>query len=206
LVDVRNLYETRIGRFELEREGIQTLNPTTRKFSDFTRWVDANTESLSRKTIFSYCTGGVRCEMATKYLQYKGINNCYQLHGGICSYMDAFPDGGFFKGKNFVYDPRIAVSYTGDEASKEVVGKCAICDILYDDYTAQIRCKMCRMLVLCCDTCRTGDASKEIVCEHCHLYARLPNSAEEPLRVRVPKPGSGLFKMEQYAKSTNDAV
>jgi predicted sulfurtransferase len=29
-----------------------------------------------------------------------------QLSGGIQRYLEAFPDGGFFKGKNFVFDHR----------------------------------------------------------------------------------------------------
>lgn len=29
-----------------------------------------------------------------------------QLFGGIQRYLEQFPDGGFFKGKNFVFDPR----------------------------------------------------------------------------------------------------
>lgn len=29
-----------------------------------------------------------------------------QLYGGIQRYLEQFPDGGFFKGKNFVFDHR----------------------------------------------------------------------------------------------------
>jgi predicted sulfurtransferase len=32
-----------------------------------------------------------------------------QLYGGIQRYLEQFPDGGFFKGKNFVFDHRYDV-------------------------------------------------------------------------------------------------
>lgn len=51
-----------------------------------------------------YCTGGIRCEKASVYMKSKGVKDVYQLKGGIHRYMEAFPDGGFFKGKNFVFD------------------------------------------------------------------------------------------------------
>lgn len=34
------------------------------------------------------------------------IIGSFQLFGGIQRYMEQFPDGGFFKGKNFVFDHR----------------------------------------------------------------------------------------------------
>lgn len=34
------------------------------------------------------------------------IWNSLQLFGGIQRYLEQFPDGGFFKGKNFVFDHR----------------------------------------------------------------------------------------------------
>lgn len=55
----------------------------------------------------------------------------YQLSGGIQRYLEAFPDGGFFHGKNFVFDDRIAVG----SAREETVGACSVChDAVCDDY------------------------------------------------------------------------
>ena len=45
-----------------------------------------------------YCTGGVRCERASSYLKAKGVNDVSQLSGGIHTYQEQFPNGGFFKG------------------------------------------------------------------------------------------------------------
>ena len=183
LLDVRNVYEARIGAFKAD-EGVLTVNPLTRKFSDFRGFVDQNVHALKDKTIFAYCTGGVRCEKASRYLQYKGVADVRQLSGGICAYMDAFPEGGLFRGKNFVYDPRIALPYAGNtEASREVIGICAKCQAPHDDYRPQQRCVQCRMLVLVCsaclarshamkdEECRDEDTvpSAGVVCEHCTL-------------------------------------
>ena len=34
-----------------------------------------------------FCTGGIRCEKASVYLQKKGFQNVYQLKGGIINYL-----------------------------------------------------------------------------------------------------------------------
>ena len=172
LIDVRNLYETRIGHFDCDN--VPLLDPKTRKFSDFTRWIDDNCHNLKNKQVFAYCTGGVRCERATQYMEYKGIKNVNQLSGGICAYMEEYPDGGLFRGKNFVYDPRIAVPYAQGKAAEEVVGKCSLCSIDYDDYSSQTRCMICRMLVLVCEACLEckPEESQQVVCEHCEIHNR----------------------------------
>lgn len=41
-----------------------------------------------------YCTGGVRCERASSYLNSLGIcSEVYQLEGGIHCYGEKFPNG-----------------------------------------------------------------------------------------------------------------
>ncbi|KAK1629084.1 hypothetical protein QYE76_003399 [Lolium multiflorum] len=51
----------------------------------------------------------VRCEMASAYIHSKseGFENVFELYGGIQRYLEQFPDGGYFDGKNFVFDHRI---------------------------------------------------------------------------------------------------
>lgn len=112
-------------------------------------------------------TGGVRCERASAYMKSKGIHNLYQLHGGIHRYQEAYPNGGYFKGKNFVYDPRRALPY---EHLSETISKCRYCDVLYDDYSTEARCKLCRVLQLVCPTCMTTNESylrEGILCQSC---------------------------------------
>lgn len=61
------------------------------------------------------------------------------LPGGIQHYLEAFPDGGYFKGKNFVYDDRGAVG--PEQGPGEVVGTCIGCSTQYDDYGPRCRCR-----------------------------------------------------------------
>lgn len=64
---------------------------------------------LKGKEVLMYCTGGVRCERASALLQSEignEINGCFQLQGGVEKYLQEFPDGGFWRGKNFVFDKR----------------------------------------------------------------------------------------------------
>ena len=156
LIDVRNSYETRIGRFE------GALDPHTRQFSDFARWADSNLEHLrSKREVLMYCTGGVRCERASAYLRARGVARVSQLYGGIQNYQESFPEGGLFHGKNFVYDNRVAVPCRRKE---EVVGRCGGCSQPWDDYSSQRRCELCRVLLLVCPACAD---EKPLRCEGC---------------------------------------
>jgi predicted sulfurtransferase len=107
------------------------------QFKDFKDFVDARKEELQDKQVLMYCTGGVRCERASAYLRLCGGKDVSQLSGGIHAYQEAFPAGeGYFRGKNFVYDRRIAVPH---QLLDEVVGACRRCRAQYDDYKPQVR-------------------------------------------------------------------
>ncbi|XP_062204412.1 rhodanese-like domain-containing protein 6 isoform X2 [Phragmites australis] len=161
VLDARNVYETRIGKFNVPN--VETLDPEIRQYSDLPSWIDGHTEKLRGKSILMYCTGGIRCEMASAYIRSKGegFENVFQLYGGIQRYLEQFPDGGYFDGKNFVFDHRISVG----SLKENILGTCLICGSSYDDYSACCRCSHCRMLVLVCPTCQ--DSTKKYVCELC---------------------------------------
>jgi predicted sulfurtransferase len=99
---------------------------------------------------------------------------CEKLEGGIHRYLETYPDGGLFHGKNFVFDSRVAVAPTaaasgttdlsnpgrGDGSAEvagavavPVVGRCIDCDAAHDVYSGHIVCTVCRMPVLVCPTC-----------------------------------------------------
>ena len=87
VIDVRNYYETRIGRFEFKKPSpsgdtestetekkevsVPAVDPNTRQFSDFANYVDEHVEDYKNKKVLMYCTGGVRCERASAYLRAK---------------------------------------------------------------------------------------------------------------------------------------
>ncbi|PSC70407.1 rhodanese-like domain-containing 6 isoform X1 [Micractinium conductrix] len=148
LIDARNLYETAIGRFKAP--AVEPMDPRVRCFSDTPQWLEANQHRLAGRPILMCCTGGVRCERASAYVKSLGpsFQDVVQLKGGIQRYLEAFPDGGFFKGQLFVFDERGAVG-GGDE----VVGRCASCATPCSHYLHRWRCADCRMLLLVCDGC-----------------------------------------------------
>lgn len=53
---------------------------------------------------------------------------------------------GLFRGKNFVFDERVALT-PPDQSEVEICGECDVCCKPYDDYSAGRRCQHCRVLV-----------------------------------------------------------
>ncbi|GJP53805.1 hypothetical protein CLOM_g12939 [Closterium sp. NIES-68] len=189
VLDTRNVYETRIGRF-VPPEGVAFIDPCIRQFSDLPAWVDRHEEELKNKTVLMYCTGGVRCESATAYLRSKGpgFQDVVQLSGGIVRYLEAFPDGGFFRGKNFVFDHRLAVPPAAPQQA--TIGACCLCEKPFDDYSGRKRCVACRMLLLVCPSCSEpqqpfDDYSGRNLCVACRMLLLLvcPSCSETQVRL-----------------------
>lgn len=49
LLDARNLYETRIGKFDVPN--VPTLDPCVRQYSDLPSWIDDNADELRGKNV-----------------------------------------------------------------------------------------------------------------------------------------------------------
>jgi len=123
ILDTRNDYESRIGAFR------NAVTPTLKSFRDFPRYIDDNLEKFKDKEVLMYCTGGIRCERATAYLNVKKVaKKVYHINGGICRYVEQYPDG-FFRGKNYVFDDRIALKVNDD-----ILTNCDICKKPSDVY------------------------------------------------------------------------
>jgi predicted sulfurtransferase len=186
LVDARNVYESRVGYFSVD--GIPTLLTNTRKYSYLPQVLQQSREALQGKRVFMYCTGGVRCERASVYLQAmmsnsneSGPKEIFQLEGGIQRYLEDYGsindnnnEECLYQGKNFVFDLRRTDPIVG--VSKK--GTCVLCEAPHDDYDnghapseqRDARCCKCRMLVLVCNDCRNkvrswGEQGKEILPE-----------------------------------------
>jgi len=164
VIDVRNAYETRIGRFE----GVcaKTLDPNTRHFSDLPRWFDENAPNLRDKKVLMYCTGGVRCEKASSLLATYGVEDISQLSGGIERYLEEFPeDGGCFKGRNYVFDKS---QVAGPEQAPLDSARCVLCNTHWEHYQGRHprRCAVCKMPVLVCQDCVYAgkDTKVELLC------------------------------------------
>uniref|UniRef100_A0A286XFX4 Thiosulfate sulfurtransferase/rhodanese-like domain-containing protein 2 n=2 Tax=Cavia porcellus TaxID=10141 RepID=A0A286XFX4_CAVPO len=154
LLDCRNFYESKIGRFQ------GCLAPDIRKFSYFPSYVDKNLELFREKRVLMYCTGGIRCERGSAYLKAKGVcKEVFQLKGGIHKYLEEFPDG-FYKGKLFVFDERYALSYNSN-----VVSACSYCGAQWDQYKL-CSTPQCRQLVLTCPACQgQGSTACCVTCQ-----------------------------------------
>ena len=189
VIDVRNHYEAIIGRFDGQMKnatkdqnkesskpaGAEYIDPLMRKSTDFTQWLskDETKKKLENKTVLMFCTGGIRCERASAYLKKEmgeKVDGVYQLQGGIEKYLQEFPDGGFWRGKNFVFDKREAISAENRDGDGGVIKKkdqkkiqldkdddlpaqCCVCSIKWDRYVGKKKCYTCGVPVLMCDKC-----------------------------------------------------
>ncbi len=104
IIDTRNDFEYDYGHFQ------NALNPNTERFSHFPDFVHKHAAQLQGKKIAMYCTGGIRCEKASAWMQQEGFADVYQLKGGILGYLETVPEAdSLWQGKCFVFDDREAV-------------------------------------------------------------------------------------------------
>ncbi len=126
IVDMRNVYEHKVGYFE------NSILPPIENFRDLPKVVE-QLKHLKNKTVLTVCTGGVRCEKASGFLITQGFTDVYQLDGGIVSYMEKYPNEDF-KGKLYVFDKRVTMALYTDDLKHEIVGKCDVCGEQSENY------------------------------------------------------------------------
>ena len=102
VLDTRNEYETRVGKFENAID----LNLDT--FRDFPKAIESLPEEYKDKQIVMYCTGGIRCEKASAVMMKAGFANVKQLEGGVLDYFKE-TGGAYWEGDCFVFDERVAL-------------------------------------------------------------------------------------------------
>ena len=106
VVDTRNDYEVDIGTFS------GALDPKTKSFRDFPKWVDDNLDASKKPKVAMFCTGGIRCEKSTALLKSKGFDDVYHLQGGILKYLEEVPEqNSLWQGECFVFDQRVSVGH-----------------------------------------------------------------------------------------------
>lgn len=145
LIDVRNDYEWKIGRFKgSELPELETF----REFPEYAKKL--KDERDPKKTrIMMCCTGGIRCELYSALLKQEGFEEVYQLKGGIIGY--GLREGSSeWEGKLFVFDDRLAVPI--DDIEREPISQClhcgTSCDIYYNCANMD-----CNELFLSCSAC-----------------------------------------------------
>ncbi len=102
VLDTRNEYETRVGKFENAID----LNLDT--FRDFPEAIESLPEEYKDKQIVMYCTGGIRCEKASAVMMKAGFVDVKQLEGGVLDYFKE-TGGAYWEGDCFVFDERVAL-------------------------------------------------------------------------------------------------
>jgi UPF0176 protein len=146
VIDTRNFYEVSIGTFP------NSINPNTKNFSEFPRWIDDNLashlENKESSNIAMFCTGGIRCEKATSLLKKKGYKNIYHLKGGILQYLDDIPkEENLFEGECYVFDKRVALDNELEKGSFSICHACGMPVSIQDqkrkEYRKGIQCHFC---------------------------------------------------------------
>ena len=145
-IDMRNHYESEIGFFK------GAVKPNVDTFRESLEIIDEELNKNGKdRNYLMYCTGGIRCEKASAYLKHKGIENVFQLEGGIIEYTRQVKEQKLennFLGKNFVFDER-----RGERVSDEIVSNCHQCGAPCDTH---VNCanESCHLLFIQCDDCK----------------------------------------------------
>lgn len=162
IVDMRNEYEQKTGYFE------GSILSNLEQFRDLPKFLP-QIKHLKDKTILTVCTGGVRCEKASGFLIKHGFKNVYQLYGGIVTYMEKYP-GEDFKGSLYVFDERLIMGFNMDDPKREIVGRCANCNKLSENF---INCTddFCHRHFIACINC--VDKKNQMYCPMgCRDYSK----------------------------------
>ena len=138
LLDARDEHEHKVGKFK------NALTLPIESFNEFSKTVNI-LEPYKNDKIVMYCTGGIRCEKSSAFLNQKGFQKVHQLKGGIIDFINKFPNT-YFEGSCFVFDDRLTAS------NGRPISICVHCGNKNDKY---INCHNldCDRLFVCCDGC-----------------------------------------------------
>lgn len=138
--------------------------------------------------IHKYSTGGIRCERATALLnQMSTVNEnlkpqgVFHCRGGIERYVKTYPGGGYWKGKNYLFDRRMEQTPDIKDAhtvENDIDSKCCLCRVKCTVYRGQFKCNrsLCRVPVIVCETCshHATVRPENLVCELCRKGIKSP--------------------------------
>ena len=141
VIDIRKPFENKIGTFK------SAINPNVNSFRQFQNYFD-NLIKKNKKKIAIFCTGGVRCEKASAYLKDKGVDDVYQLQGGILNYINTIPEKkSSWNGECFVFDRRISIRHNSLPGSYSMCYACRMPvnkkEMSFKEYNEGISCHYC---------------------------------------------------------------
>ena len=116
VIDARKPFEHDVGTFK------GSVNPSVDNFRDFPKYLK---KLKKNQPIAMFCTGGIRCEKASIYLEKKGYSNVYQLKGGILNYLKKTNQkDSLWEGECFVFDNRVSLKHGLKLGSYSICGGC----------------------------------------------------------------------------------
>ena len=116
ILDARKPFEYEVGSFK------KAINPKVNHFREFPEYLN---KLDKKKPVAMFCTGGIRCEKASAYLNQKGFKNVYQLKGGILNYLKKIKrKKSMWKGECFVFDNRVSVKHDLAVGTYFICGGC----------------------------------------------------------------------------------
>ncbi|MDC0052044.1 rhodanese-related sulfurtransferase [bacterium] len=154
LLDARKPFEYDVGTFE------KAINPKVDNFREFPKYLNKLNKN---HPVAMFCTGGIRCEKASVYLNQKGFKNVFQLKGGVLNYLKKVKKKeSMWKGECFVFDNRVTVKH----------------DLLVGTYSI---CSGCRNPISLKDK-KSNKYEEGVSCTRCH--SKLTNIQKERFRMR----------------------
>ena len=116
VLDARKPFEHEVGSFK------NAINPRVNHFREFPKYLN-NLDKKKRVAMF--CTGGIRCEKASAFLEKKGFKNIFQLKGGILNYLKKIKKKeSLWRGECFVFDNRVSVKHNLKVGSYSICSGC----------------------------------------------------------------------------------
>jgi len=142
VIDVRNDFEVQVGSFK------GAINPNTKNFSEFKKYIKKNLKTKKNNNIAIFCTGGIRCEKASAYMIKNGFQNVFQLKGGILQYLeDVSEKNSTWEGECFVFDNRVSIRNEMKTGTYELCHACryplSLQDLKSKDYEKGVSCSKC---------------------------------------------------------------
>ncbi len=154
LLDARKPFEYDVGTFK------GSINPNVDNFREFPNYL----KNLKKdKRIAMFCTGGIRCEKASIFLEKKGFKNVFQLKGGIINYLNKIKKKeSLWEGECYVFDNRVSIKHG------LIPGSFSMCSGCRKPISAKNR--------------KSKKYEEGVSCPNCHDY--LKSSQKERFRMR----------------------
>lgn len=225
-LQVRNQYETAIGTIRPPSGGAKLIDPKLRNSHEWPKWLAAKEtqQQLNGKKVMMFCTGGIRCERAAALVNQMAVvsasttekdlgvsltkeassqpfqpQGVFHMQGGIERYLKTFPEGGFWTGKNYLFDKRMEqlpehkqASTVEQEVADKLKARCSRCRNPWTSYRGKYKCSqtLCGVPVIVCDSCHLqisqhSQIVESLQCELCREGYRAPQNVPDLVALRL---------------------